>query len=805
MIVRTELLRHSASGRRNYTIYRQIDRWCHALFLICLSLFAFGTFPMDARAELRQVFKADPAVDVRIVVDISGSMKQSDPQNMRRPAVQLAAEMIPEGAAAGVWTFGRFVNMLVPLRMVDDRWRQQATQSAQKINSVAMYTNIPEALEKAAYGWSDPPGNTARSLILLTDGKVDISKSREENTRARQDVLSRLVPMLRTAKAKVHTIAMSEDVDVELLRALSYETDGRFQTVQSRDDLVRVFVEAFDASVPGQQVPLDPSNRFNIDGGVKEFTLLVHKMANSRETKLEPPSGTAFTASSKPSQVRWFSDARLDVITVTQPEAGSWQLLASVDPGNRVTVISDLRLMLSGLPNNVFEGEAVKLDIHFKDKKGIIKNPDFLRLVDLSFSQNYIDGNKVWNGNLSSFSEGKVNTPGDGRYHPRLEKSLLAGQHEITVLAQGRTFTRKVVQKFNVIDQAVTVNLLPPSEVNAPFTVAVRPVAGLTDAQLRIRAKVQAPNRVVQDLALTLVDAEVPESPRWQGQFEPYGGAGTYRVIVQAIGQTPSGRNIDNKLGPFEADVSAELMGEAPLQSRIELPFDDRLKRGGAPDTVDITAPGADGLDDDVLIDEGPESTGLDDGQDDILDDASDEMLDDQLSDDEVLNDEALSDEALDDELADTLGDVLDDPEAEETLAELDALDDDLYDDADDEEDLTDDELAEEEMSAEDEIDAESSSSVLKWALWGFIALINIMLVVVGMIMYKKAVRRRAEEEAKEDAHLAEMTQADEAELGVTDSSDAGDIEIPDGMPDMPDLDDDDLDDAFDLSQADGE
>lgn len=778
MIVRAELQRQF-SGIRICTI----NRWCHFL---CVSLFVFFVLSQPLYAELRQVLKAKPTVDVRVVVDISGSMKKTDPDNLRRPAVQLAAEMIPEGAAAGVWTFGRFVNMLVPLKMVDNRWREQAKQSANKINSVGLFTNIPDALDKAAYGWADPPGETARSLILLTDGKVDISKSAAENARARQDVLSRLVPKLRAAKAKVHTIAMSEDVDVELLRALSYETDGRFQTVQSREDLVRVFVEAFDASVPGQQVPLDPSNRFNIDGGVKEFTLLVHKAPNAKATQLKAPSGREFGVKSKPKQVRWFTDARLDVITVTQPEAGEWQLMASVDPGNRVTVISDLRLVLSGLPNNVLKGEAVKLDIHFKDKNGVITNPDFLRLVDLSFSQNYIDGNKIWQGSLSSFSEGKVNTPDDGRYHPRLEKSLLAGQHELTVVAEGRTFTRKVVQKLTVIDQAVKVDLVAPTEAEAPFIVTISPIAGLADEQLRVRAKVQAPNKAVQDVDMMLSESEA-ESPYWRGTFSAYGGAGVYRVIVQAVGQTPSGRPIDNKLGPFEAELPAALLGGgAPAERRIQLPFDDLPKEAPEPDLVDIDAPGADGLDDDALIDDGTLGDGsLDIEEADLLDEDEDISLEDDLE------------QALEDEL----GDVMDDPEAEEALAELDALDDEIDEEIDEEGELVDDELIDED-DAGVESDSEDNSAVFKLVLWGAIGLINILIIVFGLLMYRKAVRRRAEEEALEDARLAEVTQTDEAELGAVEEPS---IDIPDGMPDMPDMDDDDdddLDEAYDLSKT---
>jgi uncharacterized protein (TIGR03503 family) len=745
-------------------------------------------FAAQAQADIRQIQNASPAVDVRVVVDISGSMKKSDPKNLRRPAVQLAAEMIPEGSAAGVWTFGRFVNMLVPLGLVDNQWRARGKEVSSQINSIGLYTNIPEALEKASYGWSSPPGDTARSLILLTDGKIDISKDAAENARARQDVLSRLVPMLRSAQAKVHTIAMSEDVDVELLRALSFETDGRFQTVNSRDDLVRVFLEAFDASVPSQQVPLDPGNRFNIDGGVKEFTLLVHKAKNAAPVSVRSPSGVQFDEKTKPRGVRWFSDPRLEVITVKAPEAGAWQLLADVDPDNRVTVISDLNLSLSGLPSNILQGETLVLNINFTGKEGVITNPDFLKLIDLNFKQNYLDGNQTWQGALSSYSEGKVNTPADGIYQPQLHKALLPGQHEITISAEGRTFKRKVSQKITVIDQAVKVFFDPPTGADKPFTVRVEPVVGLVDESLRVRAKVQAPDKVVKDIEMgpdpeaasvdPFADSDATGARHaWSGAFKPYSGAGVYRVIVQAVGQTTTGREFSQKLGPFEAEMPQALLRGADSSDSSDLSDDEIVfaevdgetippAYGRATSQIAGNESG-EGLD---LDDEGQRGGQL---EDDGLDALTDES--DVLGENDYLDDAGLDQEVV--------------PEAPSS-------------EEDQSSDLSD--------SSSDERSEESTerSPLLKYGLWGTIALVNLFLITFGLVTYREVMKKRAEEEAMEDARLAVVTQADESDFKkpepASDASDASDDTsssfldgIPDGMPDM-----DDDDDDFDLSKT---
>src|SRR6187402_3821518 len=40
--------------------------------------------------------------DVRVLIDISGSMKQTDPQNLRKPAVDLIARLLPDKSRAGI-------------------------------------------------------------------------------------------------------------------------------------------------------------------------------------------------------------------------------------------------------------------------------------------------------------------------------------------------------------------------------------------------------------------------------------------------------------------------------------------------------------------------------------------------------------------------------------------------------------------------------------------------------------------------------------------------------------------------------
>ena len=45
---------------------------------------------------------AEPITDLRVLVDVSGSMKQNDPAYLRQPALRLLTNLLPKKSQAGV-------------------------------------------------------------------------------------------------------------------------------------------------------------------------------------------------------------------------------------------------------------------------------------------------------------------------------------------------------------------------------------------------------------------------------------------------------------------------------------------------------------------------------------------------------------------------------------------------------------------------------------------------------------------------------------------------------------------------------
>ena len=376
--------------------------------------------------------------DVRLIVDISGSMKETDPDNLRRPAVRLLAGMLPGDSTAGLWTFGQYVNMLVPHDNVDEDWRETVRARSEQINSVAQWTNLGEAIEVASDDYYTGGELDNTHFILLTDGKVDIPPDDAASREERQRSLEELVPRLSGRGATFHTVALSDAADTDMLRAIADASGGSYSMATSAEQLNRIFLKALNAAVPQEQLPIE-GNSFTVDGGVKEFTALIFKGAGAAEQPLNlvDPDGNRRSAGNYPDNTRWLSEQAYDLITVQSPKAGQWQIDGELGEGSRVTVVSDLRMVVSEIPPSFDQDNPVNVRVAFYEEEQQLLDPEFLGLLRVTLTLTAPDGRsgtKVLSGELP---------PEDGTYTDTIGSLPGQGDYELTVLTDGHTFSRK--------------------------------------------------------------------------------------------------------------------------------------------------------------------------------------------------------------------------------------------------------------------------------------------------------------------------------------------------------------------------
>ncbi len=393
-----------------------------------------------------EIAKPLPA-DVRVVIDISGSMKKTDPQNLRKPAVDLIVRLLPDNSKAGIWTFGQSVNMLVPHRVVDQAWRTDGSQKASTINSIAMFTNIGGALDKAAEDYANPAKDYRRNIILLTDGVVDISKEAVVNLNERKRVLTEILPRLKASDYRIHTIALSGDSDQELMKKLSMATDGISEVADTADELMSTFLRIFDQAVPAERVPLD-ENGFLVDSSIQEFTALIFRRAEVPATIIVAPDGKEFSGTDPKHNVNWYRTDKYDLITVQSPLAGQWKVKTEMAPGSRVTVVSNLQLTVQPMKSNIKSGQSLDLAYSFQESGNTIINKDFLGVLTGEVLTSGGDSPEVKSTTLT------MGAPDDGVFHQKLEGFAGQGEFDVKILIDGKTFKREFIHHLNISDSA---------------------------------------------------------------------------------------------------------------------------------------------------------------------------------------------------------------------------------------------------------------------------------------------------------------------------------------------------------------
>jgi hypothetical protein len=307
------------------------------------------------------------ASDVRILIDISGSMRDTDPQNRRTPSLNLLIDAIPEDATAGIWSFGRYVNLLVPHDPVTGAWRALAQSRVGSLQAIAQQTNLGAALDDAAYDFGYSSYQPPTDVILITDGQVDIAPNISVNRVERDRILDTVIPRFAAAGARIHTLALGDAADAGLLEQMASRTGGVFAQVREPADMQSFIVRVLSDLSPGNELPFD-GREFTVDEQVTELTALV--IHEEGRVELLRPDET-LTSAVNPAEQRWREGAGYTLITIDDPMSGRWQVLGDISEESRIQVVSDVNLFwIHPAGTIVLREQPLSLELGVADASG---------------------------------------------------------------------------------------------------------------------------------------------------------------------------------------------------------------------------------------------------------------------------------------------------------------------------------------------------------------------------------------------------------------------------------------------------
>lgn len=199
-------------------------------------LFALGVLFCANTAAAKQ-----EKMDIILVLDNSGSMKQNDPRFLTREAYKAFFKTLTPEVRVALIFFDQNVNVAMTFTEVSQQTRNRFFSHLKQLTFKGQRTNTPAAMERAIhlhklYGRDD----AIKSIILMSDGVVDTGDSTKNQTKGRwlrQELANDAVH----ANIHIYGIAFSERADYQLMQTLAYKTGGNYHRVFEPRDIQSAF------------------------------------------------------------------------------------------------------------------------------------------------------------------------------------------------------------------------------------------------------------------------------------------------------------------------------------------------------------------------------------------------------------------------------------------------------------------------------------------------------------------------------------------------------------------------------------
>ena len=402
--------------------------------LCSFCLFFFLALPPSPLAS-----SPEKGVDAVLVIDSSGSMKNTDPGNLRKAAAKMFISLLGKEDKVGIVEFDREGRLLSRLIAAEEgKTRKDLFRAIGSITSAGLFTHIHDGIRKG-FDLLATSSAADKVLILLSDGKMDLGDRTKEEFLTAQ-MTDSLFPALKAARIKVYTIAFTANSDRRLLEQIAEKTGGFFSLASTGNDLHIVFAKLFSMIKSPDTLPLQGEG-FYVDKDVRELTLLATKKSAGATISLRDPSSRELTSATPSPGITWFGSTAFMMVTVKNPAAGRWKVTLSSDEGNKVFIVTDLKLCSSLDKTYVPPGANLKVDVWLQKDKEVIRSKEVFAHLKLS-ARVRTPGGSIIELPLRGAAEGSTSPPDGGVYSAQYFPDRY-GDYSVTLRAEAPTFTRE--------------------------------------------------------------------------------------------------------------------------------------------------------------------------------------------------------------------------------------------------------------------------------------------------------------------------------------------------------------------------
>lgn len=299
-------------------------------------------------------------ISVLFILDNSGSMANSDRENLRYSAARLFTSLLNEGDAVGALIFATNTQVITEkIEVIDSQ--DEKTELANQFMPVPAdgYTDAKAAFilaEEMLNKSTDRPDETV--IIFLTDGTPEVeSQSSNYISETLEEAVSLGIP--------VRSIALTQGGATSFLTDLATKTGGQVHTANTAVDLLDVFLEILgnlkDRTVLGEGIVNAPTEEeISVDVSVipylKQVSFVVSK-GKLISTTLIDPDGKIVSLSDPRIKFTRLDDPNFDVFTLENITGGVWRVALEGTGEAQIRTILNASLRVKILSPDVF-GEA---------------------------------------------------------------------------------------------------------------------------------------------------------------------------------------------------------------------------------------------------------------------------------------------------------------------------------------------------------------------------------------------------------------------------------------------------------------
>ncbi len=403
-------------------------------------------------------------LDVVLLLDSSGSMLVTDPQNLRIEGAKLFNSLLSKNDRVAVLSFDDEPKLLLPF--TEKARGLEINRIIESSVAQGRYSDLKSAIEKAFnLLTTQARPEASKMIVLLSDGKLEPHPSHGSTKESTDKLINKIAPDLKSGAIKIYSLAFSDLADQNLLSKLSSGTGGLNWYTPNAEKIHRSFAELLLVSKRPQVIPNREMSYF-IDELVNEATFYVSREKQVPVSLIDPDGHALTKLSSHLPNLLWYNSRQFDVVTVSEPMAGEWKIVGGDPKSGYVTALTELKLVAKW-PNIIYSGEPILLEAQLYEGNKPLRLSGINSLTNYGFQVIPADAiaEPVLEASLEDQGERGDKRAGDGIFSAKV-KIKQPGRYRLKVRARAPTFEREQDVPFEVREGILNVKVVDCNEVN---------------------------------------------------------------------------------------------------------------------------------------------------------------------------------------------------------------------------------------------------------------------------------------------------------------------------------------------------